>query len=377
MALPIPLCRPELGDAEVAAAARALRSGWVSQGAEVVAFEAETAALLGLPHAVATSSCTAALWLSLRLLDLPVGAEVLVPSFGFPAPINAVLHAGLRPVLVDVDPATLNLDPAEVERRAPGAAAVIAVHQFGLLADMEPICEVAQRHGLAVVEDAACALGSSSAGRPAGSWGRFATLSFHARKVVTTGEGGMLLTRDPEAAEQARRHRSQGATTSALEQHGARRPRLPGFPAPGFQFRMSDLSAAVGRAQLQGLGSMLARRRRIAERYRSVIADLPAVVAPDEAPGVRHAWQSFCCVLTDRAPVSRDQLIGRLRDAGVGASVGAVVAHHQPAFAAFAAGPLPASDRLAERAFLLPLFPGLADADVERVLAALRQALAE
>jgi dTDP-4-amino-4,6-dideoxygalactose transaminase len=313
--------------------------------------------------------------MALRLLDLPAGAEVIVPTFGFPATVNAVLMAGLRPVLVDVEPGTFNVAPGRVDEACNGATgAILVVHQFGLAAPMSELAAIADRRGLPIIEDAACAIGARRDGRPLGQHGVATAVSFHARKIVTTGEGGMLLTAAADLAERARRLRSQGADTNAVAQREATAIRSPGFPEPGFQLRMSDLSAAVGRVQLQRLPTMLHRRRQLADHYRRGLEGLP-VTPPAVPAGVEPTWQSFCCVLDDASPIDRDGLLASLRSGGIGATFGAVVAHRQPAFVAFARGPLPVADRLADRAFLLPLSPQMSDADVDTVLGALRTAL--
>ena len=367
--LKIPLARPLLGGAEVALVAECLASGWVTQGPFVTRFEEAVRARLGVARALATTSCTSALSMALHALDLAAGSEVLAPSFTFPAPINAILHARCVPVFVDVDPTTCNLDPADLERHlTPRTRAIIAIHQFGLAADMDPVMEVAARRGLEVIEDGACALGSLRHGRPIGQHGRFTALSFHPRKIITTGEGGMLCTNDEAAAERLVVYRAQGVQVSDVARHRAAAALDWTFLEPGLNYRMSDIQAAVGCAQLERLDGILERRRAIGRRYVEAIAALGCVAPPAEPPGYEHTFQTFCCVLGDDAPVDRDALVAALRERGVASNIGAVTAHSQPAYAGFVRGPLPQSDRLAERSFLLPLFPQMEEAEVAYVL---------
>jgi perosamine synthetase len=367
----IPIMRPWLGAEEARAVEDVLASGWVAQGPRVAAFEAAVSAALGASHGVATTSCTTALHLALHALGVGPGDEVVVPSLSFIATTNAPRYVGARPVFADVDLETQNLTAATVERAlGPATRAVIVVHQAGMPADVQAIEAVCDPRGVAVIEDAACAIGSTYRGRPIGS-GRLVALSFHPRKLLTTGEGGMLLTQDAALAGRLRRLREHGMAVSASERHASRTVVVESYDEIGFNYRMTDLQAAVGLVQLGRLDEMVAERRSLAERYRDALADVPGLVLPADPPHGTTNYQSYVVRLDDDLPVHRDAVMQELLDHGIASRRGIMAAHLEPACRDLPAPALPVTERLTHRTLILPLFHDLSAAQVERVAEAL------
>jgi dTDP-4-amino-4,6-dideoxygalactose transaminase len=361
----IRLAVPEIGDEEVQAVAAVLRTGFLVQGPAVQAFEERVAAKVGTRQAVAVSSGTAALHLALLALDVGPGDEVVVPGFTHPATANVVEQTGARPVLVDVDLDTFNVDPTAMAR-AIGARtkALLPVHLFGLPADMDRILAMAAERRVAVVEDAACALGASYDGRPCGSLGRVGCFSFHPRKVITTGEGGLLTTDDDALADRLRRLRNHGQVT----ERGRGR-----FLEAGLNYRMTDFQAALGLAQMDRLRGILERRAALARSYTAALHGWSGASTPVVAARAQPAWQSYVVLL--REGVDRDAVQSRLHDAGVETTLGTYALTAQPHYRDHA--PLPRSLAAQQRSLSLPLHTRLSDQDVDRVVAALRRAVDE
>jgi dTDP-4-amino-4,6-dideoxygalactose transaminase len=362
------LTRPQTDESEIDEIREVLASGTLTQGPKVAALEAMVAELVGTTHAFATTSATTALHLSLVAAGIGPGDEVLVPDFTFPATANVVVQQGATPVLVDVDLDTFALDPDDLEHRVtPKARAVMPVHPFGLPADMEPILGVAERHGLAVIEDAACALGATYRGRQTGSFGLAGCFSFHPRKSITTGEGGMITTSDDALAERIRLLRSHG---------GVREGGRFRFEAAGFNYRLSDILAAVGVAQMRKLEAFLAARRRVAGWYDRSLENVGGVRLPFVPSEATHTYQSYV-VLLDEA-VDRDAVIAALRADGIETTLGTYALHDQPFFArtyGLRPGDRPNSHRAFSSSLALPLHGGMVETDVGEVVAALRAAL--
>ena len=380
---PIPLARPTLGEEEAAAARRAILSGWVIQGPEVAAFEKEFAALVGAPLAVACASGTAALHLALLALDLKPGDEVITVSSSFIATANAVRYLGATPVFVDVKLETGNLNPDLIEAAvSERTRAILAVHQLGMPCDLGGILTVAQGHQLPVVEDAACALGSEillaggafePIGRPRGL---LATFSFHPRKVITTGEGGMITGGNPEMMARLARLRTHAMSLSTAERHGAGKVAFEQYPEVGYNYRLSDIQAAIGREQLKRLPGLVAARRRLAARYREGLSGHPHLTLPREPDFARSNWQSFWIILKDDSPLSQVELMQALLARGIQTRRGVMCAHREPAYRDLPRRwPLPVSELLQERSVILPLYPEMAEGDQDRVIAALGELL--
>lgn len=356
----VPFARPCFTGDEIDAVANVIASGWVSQGPRVREFEAAFAERVGAPDAVATTSCTTALHLALYVTGVGPGDEVIVPSLSFIATANAVWQCGATPVFADIDPLTYNLDPAAAERAiTPRTRVIMPVHQVGLPADMDRFLELAQRYGLAVVEDAACAIGASYKGRPVGSLGPLACFSFHPRKVITTGEGGMIAVHDPELAERMRRLRAHAMDMSDLARHSARDVIFERYSEPGFNLRMTDMQAAIGLCQLRALDVILAKRRLIAERYTAAIQRIPGLQPPYDPPyAAKRTWQSYCVRVSAQAAVDRTELMRRLLYDGVPTRRGVMAIHHEAPYAQAAEG-LANTDAAAREVLMLPIFPDL------------------
>jgi len=371
----IPVMRPALGEEEAQAAADAVRSGWVAQGPRVAQFEQAFASRVGAGYGVAVSSCTTALHLALVGVGVERGDEVVVPSLSFIATANVVVHAGATPVFADVDRHTGNLTLETVAPvLTPRTRAVIVVHQGGVPADTDPIRKVLEPRGIAVVEDAACAIGSTYHSRPVGAGSRVAAWSFHPRKVLTTGEGGMLTVDDAANASRLRRLREHGMSVSAAERHAASGVVLEEYLEVGFNYRMTDVQAAIGLVQLTRLDALVAERRRLAARYQAMLRDLDGVRVVCDPPHGTTNYQSFWILLSDDFPVSRNQLLHHLADNGISARRGIMAAHLEPAYADLPSRSLPVTEQMTRNSLILPLFPGMTEAEQDRVVDALRAA---
>lgn len=375
----IPIAKPVLDEAEARAAADVVMSGWLSQGAEVAAFEEEFGKLVGAPYACAVSNCTTALHLALLAAGVGPGDEVITVSHSFIATANTIVQCGATPVFVDIEPLTFGMDPeflaAAVTRRT---RAILCVHQIGMPCDLSRILPVAKAYGLPLIEDAACAIGSEI--RLDGAWcrigaphGDVACFSFHPRKVLTTGEGGMLTTRHADWDRQFRKLRQHGMDVSDAVRHGSKEVIFERYPVHGFNYRLTDIQAAIGRRQLQRLPEILARRRALAAAYRPMLAEIPGVQAPFEPDWARSNWQSYCVGLPDWA--DPPLVMQAMLDSGVATRRGIMCAHLEGAYSDRPAAPLPHSERAHWRSILLPLYPQMTADDQEQVVAALGDAL--
>jgi perosamine synthetase len=305
---------------------------------------------------VATTSCTTALHLALYASGIGRGDEVIVPSLSFIATANAVWQCGAQPVFADIDPDTYNLDPAAAARAITSRTkAIMPVHQVGLPADMDPFLELAERHGLTIVEDAACAIGASYKGQPIGSLGPLACFSLHPRKVITTGEGGMITVHDPDLADRMRRLRAHAMDMSDLARHRSRDVVFEAYPERGFNLRMTDMQAALGLCQLEALDDILARRRRLAERYSAALERIGGLQAPYDPPYAVRTWQSYCVRVGTNSAIGRTELMQRLLDDGVPTRRGVMAIHHEAAYGE-ARPDLPHTDAAASEVLMLPLF---------------------
>jgi dTDP-4-amino-4,6-dideoxygalactose transaminase len=383
-ALPfLPFALPDIGEEEIAEVVDSLRSGWVTTGPKARRFEQDFAAFLGDAglHCVAVNSATAGLHLALEALGIGPGDEVITTTHTFTATAEVVRYLGADVRLVDIDPATLNIDPAAVEAAiTPRTKAILPVHYAGLAADMPALLAVARRHGLKVVEDAAHALPTTVGGALVGTLASDATVfSFYANKTITTGEGGMLVTRDAALARRAQVMRLHGMNRDAFDRFTAKRPSwYYEIVAPGFKYNLTDIAAALGLHQLRKAHAFQQRRAAIAAAYDAAFAGLPLVTPPGPPAGQTHAWHLYVLRLADDAGIERDRFIERLFDAGIGCSVHYIPLHLQPYWRdryALAPAQFPHSQRAFERMLSLPVYTRMSDADVGRVVAAVRAAL--
>ena len=370
----IPVMRPWLGPEEAAAVAEVMASGWVAQGPRVAAFEKALATKVGVPHAIATSSCTGALHLALAALNVGPGDEVVAPSLSFIATANVIRYVGASPVFADVDPLTQNISAPEIARvLSPKTKAVIIVHQGGVPTDIRSIRELCEPRGVAIVEDAACALGSSYEGALIGSHSDFVAYSFHPRKVITTGEGGMLVTGRADLVDRLRRLRDHGMSISAAQRHESRTPVIEHYLETGFNYRLSDIQAAVGIVQLGRLDAIVARRRQLAHRYQRQLAGIEGLSTAADPPYGTSNFQSFWITLPDDFPVARDDLMTTMMQRGISPRRGFMAAHLEPAYADVRRTMLPVTERLTRQSIILPLFYHLTESEQDQVIAVIEE----
>jgi perosamine synthetase len=371
----IPVARPWMDEQEAAAARRAILSGWVTQGPEVAAFEREFADVVGAPHACAVSSCTTALHVALVALGVGTGDEVITVSHSFIATANAIRYCGAIPVFVDIDLATLNIDPGLVAAAiGHRTKAILAVHQIGMPCDLRALTAIAIRHRLPLIEDAACAVGSEvewdgawqRIGRPHGD---IACFSFHPRKLLSTGDGGMLTTRNADLDRTFRLLRQHGMSVPDAVRHSSNQVIFEEYPVVGYNYRMTDIQAAIGREQLKRLPAIVARRRELAARYEARLRSVDGLVVPREPQWARSNWQSYAVRVG--AWIDQRTFMQRMLDAGIATRRGVMNAHRERAYPAGtwrAAGGLPQSEEAQDTTVILPLFHQLTEEDQDRVV---------
>ncbi len=394
----IPFARPWLGENEADAARRVILSGWVTQGPEVEAFEREFADYVGARYACAVSSCTTALHLALLAVGVRPGGEVITVSHSFIATANAVRYCGATPVFADVEPRTFNMNPPLIEALiTEKTEAILCVHQLGMPCDMKSILEIARRRNIPVVEDSACAIGSQIALNDAGferigkPHGDVACFSFHPRKIVTTGDGGMITTNNAGHDRLFRLWRQHGMSVPDTARHSAKTVIFEEYEKLGYNYRMTDIQAAIGREQLKKLPEMIERRRLLARRYHELLsAETPEITTPHEPKWALSNWQSYCA----RLPEWADQLkvMRQMLDAGAPTRRGVMCAHREKAYlgAPWSCGDGPGvcgcapgscrklaeSERAQDRTILLPFYSEITEDDQDYVVARLKEALA-
>jgi perosamine synthetase len=389
----VPITKPVIGEEEIQSVSSVLHSGWITQGSQVAEFEREFATYMGTEHACAVSSCTTALHLALLAVGIRAGDEVITVSHSFIASANSIRYCGAKPIFVDIQPRMFNMDPTKIEKVITGRTrAILCVHQLGMPCNIKAILAIARKHDLFVIEDAACAIGSEifwggrweKIGKPHGDISCF---SFHPRKVITTGDGGMITTSNPDWDKKIRLLRHHGMSVPDIVRHGAKEVIFESYVELGYNYRMTDIQAAVGREQLKRLPEILERRRFLAERYKQLLVKVPGVTPPEEPSWARSNWQSYCV----RLPEGRDQrrVMQRMLDAGVSTRRGVMCAHREPAYPrkAWSCGLEPEdckcppgscarlieSERAQDQTIILPLFTQMTNADQDAVVAALRQ----
>jgi perosamine synthetase len=389
----IPVAKPWIGEAEADAARRPILGGWVTQGPEVAAFEQEFAAYVGASHACAVSNCTAALHLALRAVGVSPGSEVVTVSHSFVASANAIRYCGAVPVFVDVDGRTYNIDPDRIKAAISGRTrAILCVHQMGMPCDLRAVLQAAQEFSLPVVEDAACAIGSEifwrdrweRIGKPHGV---IACFSFHPRKLMTTGDGGMLTTSDDALDARFRSWRQHSMSISDTARHRAAQVTFEEYPELGFNYRMTDIQAAVGREQLKRIPAIIERRIELADRYTRLLSDIPGVVPPRRPDWAKSNWQSYCV----RIPSEMSQLetMQYMLQRGIATRRGIMCAHRERAYSQpgswrcgaincdtidGSCGHLSRSEEAQATAIILPLYHEMTYCDQDRVVACLKAA---
>jgi dTDP-4-amino-4,6-dideoxygalactose transaminase len=371
----IPVARPYIGAEEEQAVIDVLRSGWVTQGPRVAEFEEQFSNYIGCDYSVAVSSCTTALHLALLAIGISPGDEVICPSLSFIATANSIAYTGATPIFADIDLATYNIDAARLEEAiSPRTKAILVVHQIGLPAEMNEILAVANRHGLVVIEDAACAIGSEYDGKRIGKpLGTMACFSFHPRKILTTGEGGMITTNNVKLAERLRRLRQHAMSLSDVVRHNAKQVSSETYDEVGYNFRMTDMQAAIGITQLDRLNDFLERRRYFAARYTKALQNLSWLQTPVVPTNCRHNYQSYMVRLIGDSATKRDAIMQKLLGKNISTRRAIMATHRElPYRSAHWESRLPQTNLACDTALILPLFHQMTESEQDYIIEALR-----
>ena len=373
----IPITRPALGEEEARAPYESITSGWVTQGPKVAEFERAVASFVGARHGIATTSCTTGLHLALASIGVGPGDEVIVPSFTFIASANAVRYTGADVVFCEIDPRTFNVDPSDVEKRiTKRTKAILPIDQIGLACDIDAVNDIAERHGIVVVEDAAPAIGESYRGRKVGSNAQQTVFSFHPRKVITTGEGGMITTDDDLLADRARKLRAHGMSVSDLERHRSDDVIIEEYDELGFNYRMTDIQASIGLVQLRRLDELLRVRRARAKRYNEELSAIRGIGVPYVPPYAEHTYQSYCLRLTKDCRLGREELMTKLLRRGIATRRGVMASHLEKTYTSrYGTVSLPVTEEATRTTLLIPLYASMTDEEQTYVIDALREEL--
>lgn len=373
----IPLLKPWLGKEEVEAAEEVILSGWISQGQKVIEFENAVAHYVGAKYAVATNSCTSSLHLALQLSGIRSDDQVICPSFTCMATANAIHHTGAIPYFAEIDPKTYNLSPEAVEESITlKTKAILLVHQIGLPADRDTFVEIAKKYDLVLIEDAACSFGATYKGKKVGGLGSPTAFSFHPRKMITTGEGGMITTNDSDLVEKARMLRATGASISDLERHKAKGVLVQKYEQVGYNYRMTDIQAAIGLVQMKKIEAMLEQRNKQAHIYNQALAEIEEIDPPFVPDYATHAYSSYLICLNSKAKISRDELLQKMANKGISCRVGIQPLHLEPFYKdSYRENQFYISEKAAARTMFLPIFPGLTGSEQSYIIQVLKQSL--
>src|SRR5258707_9820851 len=372
----VPITKPSLGEEEARAPYESIKSGWVTQGPKVAEFEKAVAAYVGAKNGIATTSCTTGLHLALATAGVGPGDEVIVPSFTFIASANAILYTGATVVFADIDARTYNIDPNDIEHRiTKRTKAIMPVDQIGMAAVMDEINASAKKHGVDAVEDAATTIGSEYKGRKTGSNAHQTVFSFHPRKVITTGEGGMITTDDDALADRARKLRAHGMSVSDLERHSSDRVIIEKYDELGFNYRMTDIQASIGLVQLRRLDGLLRVRRARAQRYNEELSEIRGIEVPFVPPYAEHTYQSYCLRL-NRGALDREELMTNLLRRGIATRRGVMASHLEKTYTPrYGKVSLPVTEEATQTTMLIPLFAAMTDEEQSWVIESLREEL--
>jgi perosamine synthetase len=366
----IPIAKPYLGEEEAQAAYDTILTGWVTQGPRVQEFEEKFAEYVGSKYAVAVSSCTTALHLAMIVSGIGKGDEVICPSMSYIATANSIKYVGAVPVFAEVNPETYNIDPADAEKKITDKTrAILIVHQVGMPADIDAFQALCDRYKLKLIEDAACAIGSEYKGKKIGSHSVLVCFSFHPRKLITTGDGGMITTSNEELFKRLKHLRQHGMSVNDRVRHESKIVIFEEYLEVGYNYRMTDIQAAVGIKQLEKLETILWERRKIAQRYNDTFQSIPSIRIPVEPEGCLTNYQSYTLYITATALVSRDELMQKLLDKGISTRRGIMNAHREKAYRNdHPYLQLPISEETADRSILLPIYPSMHDDEVGYVI---------
>lgn len=366
----IPIAKPYLTADEAQAAYDTILTGWITQGPRVAEFEEKFAAYTGAKYAVAVSNCTTALHLAMIVAGVGQGDEVICPSMSYIATANCIKYVGAEPVFAEVNPATYNLDVHDVEKRITSKTkAILLVHQIGMPADIDAFAALVAKHGLKLIEDAACAAGSSYKGGKIGSHSDLVCFSFHPRKVVSTGDGGMVTTNNEAYYNRMKLLRQHGMSVNDRVRHESAKVIFEDHVEIGYNYRMTDIQAAVGIKQLEKLDWIVSERRKIALRYHEAFKDIDCIRIPTEAEGYLSNYQSYSIYLKEDCPLSRNEIMQKMLDAGIATRRGIMTAHRETAYKTACAGlSLPVSEDACDRSIILPLYVPMKNEDIEKVI---------
>lgn len=373
----IPIAKPYLTQEDAQAAYDVIMSGWITQGPRVQEFEEKFAAYTGAQYAVALSNCTTGLHLAMIVAGIGAGDEVICPSMSYIATANSIMYVGAKPIFAEVHPETYNMDVADAERRiTPKTKAILLVHQIGMPADIDAFRALCDKHGLALIEDAACAAGSSYKGKKIGSHSDLVCFSFHPRKVISTGDGGMVTTNNAAYAERMKLLRQHGMSVNAGVRHGATKIIFEDHLEVAYNYRMTDIQAAVGIQQLAKLDWIVGERRKIAEQYLSALADIDCIRLPKEEDGNFTNWQSFSIYIKENSPLKRNDLMQALLDMGIASRRGVMTSHRETAYKSYCEGfHLPRTEDACDNSIIIPLYVPMEQTDIDEVIRALRTLL--